>query len=60
MNDNMDMDFSDVLEGAKTMEERGHEVLSEIVRIANGKRTKAEIYGFGFSETVVRRICDYC
>ncbi len=60
MNDNMDMDFSDVLEGAKTMEEMGHEVLSEIVRIANGKRTKAEIYGFGFSETVVRRICDYC
>lgn len=60
MNDNMDMDFSAVLDGGKTMEEMGREVLTEIVRVANGKKTKTEIHGFGFSETVVRRMCDYC
>lgn len=60
MNDNLDMDFSAVLEGTKTMEEMGRDVMAEIVRIASGKMTKAEVHGFGFSETVVRRICDYC
>jgi len=60
MNDNMDMDFSAVLDGGKTMEEMGRDVLAEIVRIASGKKTKTEIHGFGFSETVVRRMCDYC
>ncbi len=60
MNDNMDMNFSAVLDGGKTMEEMGREVLAEIVRIASGKKTKTEIHGFGFSETVVRRMCDYC
>ncbi len=60
MYDNMDMDFSAVLDGGKTMEEMGREVLAEIVRIAGGKKTKTEIHGFGFSETVVRRMCDYC
>lgn len=60
MNDNMDMDFSAVLEGDKTIEAMGREVLEEIVRIASGKKTKTEIHGFGFSETVVRRMCDYC
>lgn len=60
MNDNMDMDFSAVLEGRKTMDEMGREALAEIVRTANGKKTKTEIHGFGFSETVVRRMCDYC
>ena len=60
MNDNLDMDFSAVMEGTKTMEEMGRDVMAEIVRIASGKMTKAEVHGFGFSETVVRRICDYC
>ena len=60
MNDNLDLDFSAVLEGTKTMEEMGRDVIAEIVRIASGKMTKAEVHGFGFSETVVRRICDYC
>ncbi len=59
MNDNMDMDLSPVLQGTKTIEEMGNDVLSEILRIADGKKTKAEIHGFGFSEVVVRRVCDY-
>ncbi|UCE33359.1 MAG: UxaA family hydrolase [Deltaproteobacteria bacterium] len=59
MKDNIDLDFSEVLEGARSISEVGNEVLEEIVRIANGKRTKAEVYGFGFTETVMSRICDY-
>ncbi|MFH1490960.1 MAG: UxaA family hydrolase [Pseudomonadota bacterium] len=59
MRDNMDVDLSDVLEGGKSMDEAGREMLEEIVRIANGKKTRAEIYGFGFTETVMSRICDY-
>jgi altronate dehydratase large subunit len=59
MKDNIDLDFSEVLEGVRSIDEVGNEVLEEIVRIANGKRTKAEVYGFGFTETVMSRICDY-
>jgi altronate dehydratase large subunit len=59
MNDNMDMDFSDVLYGKKTMENMAKSVFEAIIEVANGKKTKTEIYGFGFSETVIRRMCDY-
>ena len=59
MRDNIDLDFSEVLEGRRSIEEVGNEVLEEVVRIANGKKTKAEIYGFGFTETVMSRLCDY-
>lgn len=59
MNDNMDMDFSAVLYDGRTMEDMAGSVLEEIIRVANGKKTKTEIYGFGYSETVMRRMCDY-
>jgi altronate dehydratase large subunit len=59
MNDNIDMDLSPVLLGETTIEEMGNRVLDEIVKIADGKKTKAEIHGFGFSEVVIRRVCDY-
>jgi altronate dehydratase large subunit len=59
MNDNIDLDLSAVLLGEKTIEEAGSQVLQEIVKIADGKKTKAEIHGFGFSEVLIRRICDY-
>jgi len=59
MHDNLDMDFSAVFDG-KGMEEMGLEVLQEVLRVANGKLTKAEAYGFGFTETIMRRLCDYC
>jgi altronate dehydratase large subunit len=59
MNDNMDMDLSPVLQGLITIEEMGGQVLDEIVRIASGKKTKAEILGLGYGEIVIRRICDY-
>jgi len=59
MRDNIDMDLSDILEGEKSIREMGREVFDEIVRVACGKRTKTEIYGFGFSEVLIRRVCDY-
>lgn len=59
MNDNMDMDLSPVLRGEMTIEAMGRQVFDEIVRIVSGKKTKAEIHGFGFSEVVMRRACDY-
>ena len=59
MRDNIDLDFSEVLAGRRSLEEMGDEVLEEVVRIANGKKTKAEVYGFGFTETVMSRVCDY-
>jgi len=59
MRDNIDVDFSEVIEGRKTLEEAGDDMLEEVLRIANGKKTKAEVYGFGFTETVMSRFCDY-
>ena len=59
MRDNIDLDFSDVLAGATTIRQAGAELLSEVMRIVNGKKTRAEVYGFGFTETVMKRVCDY-
>jgi altronate dehydratase large subunit len=59
MRDNMDMDLSPVLEGEKSIQEMGREVFDEVLRVACGKRTKTEIHGFGFSEVLIRRVCDY-
>ena len=59
MNDNMDMNLSPVLQGMTTIEEMGGQVFNEVLKIAGGKKTKAEIHGFGYGEIVIRRICDY-
>jgi altronate dehydratase large subunit len=59
MRDNMDMDLSGVLNGEKSMEKAGDEMLEELISVVNGKMTKSETYGFGFTETVIRRVCDY-
>jgi altronate dehydratase large subunit len=59
MGDNIDLDLSEVLEGERSIEEAAKEMLKEVIRITNGKRTKAEVYGFGFTETVMSRLCDY-
>jgi altronate dehydratase large subunit len=59
MSDNIDIDLSAVLGGGSAIEDMAHHVLEEIVKTASGSKTKAEIHGFGFSEILVRRICDY-
>ncbi len=57
MVDNMDVDVSAVIRGEKTIEQMGEDVLLEIVRVANGKITKAEAYGF--ADTAICKICNY-
>ena len=59
MKDNTDLYFGEVLEGKRSINEVGNDLLEEVIRIANGKRPKAEVYGFGFTETVMSRACDY-
>lgn len=59
MRDNIDMDLSDVLDGTTTLHEKGSELMEEVVRVANGKRTKAEALGLGLTETIISRMCDY-
>ena len=59
MKDNIDLYFGEVLDGKRSINDVGDDLLDEVVCIANGRRTKAEIYGFGFTETVMSRSCDY-
>lgn len=59
MGDNIDLDLSAVFDGAITINKLGHDMLEEAIRVANGKKTRAEVYGFGFTETVMKRVCDY-
>lgn len=46
MKDNIDINAGVILDGGKTVEEVGQEVYDEMMRVANGKTTKAEIFGF--------------
>lgn len=57
MEDNMDVDLSAIIRGEKTFQEMGAELLDEIVKIANGKLTKAEAYGF--SDIAIDHVCRY-
>ena len=57
MEDNMDFDASDVVYEEKTIEELSEELLSLVVEVCNGKKTKAEI--LGFTETAIMRACNF-
>lgn len=46
MEDNIDMDTSGVIEGTRTLDELGDELYKMLVQVCNGKKTKAELYGF--------------
>lgn len=46
MKDNIDINAGVILEGLKTVDALGREVFEEIIKVANGKMTKAEVYGF--------------
>lgn len=46
MRDNIDVNAGEVLSGKKSIEESGEEIFQEICRVAQGKKTKAEIFGF--------------
>lgn len=57
MEDNMDVDLSDIIKGTKTYKEMGKEMVSVIEDLCNGKMTKAE--AFGFSDIAVDHVCRY-
>jgi altronate hydrolase len=45
MNDNMDVNAGEILDGRATVQTKGTEIYRHIVRVASGERTKAEILG---------------
>ncbi|WP_100407713.1 UxaA family hydrolase [Bacillus solitudinis] len=45
MADNIDIDTSPVLQGEETLEQAGERIFKEIVNVASGEETKAEILG---------------
>jgi len=46
LSEHIDMDVSDIMSGTKGIEEEGERIYSELINIANGKKTKAEISGY--------------
>ena len=46
LKDHMDFSVSSVMEGTETLEEAGNRLFSELVDVASGKLTKAEISGY--------------
>ena len=57
MADNMDIDVSGIIEGTETIAAAGARILDEVVRVAGGRLTKAE--SFGFSDIAVDHVCRY-
>lgn len=57
MADNMDVDVSGIIDGTMTLKEAGDMLVEEVVEVANGRKTKAE--AFGFSDIAVDHICRY-
>lgn len=45
MEDNIDIDASSIISGAETIEQVGKRIFDEIVKVANGRKPKAEILG---------------
>ena len=57
MEDNMDVDLSDIMDGTATIQESGKMLLEKIHEVCNGKMTKAEAYGF--SDIAVDHVCRF-
>jgi len=45
MNDNMDINAGEIIDGACTVQQKGIEIYRQIVRVASGERTKSELLG---------------
>lgn len=56
MADNLDFDASPLIYGAKSMEQLTDELYRMVIDVANGKKPKAEAYGF--VETAIARVCN--
>ncbi len=46
LRDHMDIDVSTIMEGAETLPEAGRRIFTEIIEVASGRLTKAEIIGY--------------
>lgn len=57
MKDNIDFNASPVIAGQKSIEEMGEQLLKEVLEVARGKVTKAEV--LGFQEFAINRLCNY-
>lgn len=47
MKDNMDINAGEIVDGKKSIRDVGKEIFDEIIAVCNGKKTKAEVLGFG-------------
>ena len=45
MRENLDINAGVILQGKATKEDVGKEILAEVIKVANGKQTRAEILG---------------
>jgi len=52
MEEDMDINCGDIVEGATTIEEKGEEIFRKILAVASGERTKSELLGLGDNEFV--------
>lgn len=57
MNDNMDFDASGPISGVCSLEYTAEDLFENVLRVASGMKTKAEIYGF--SDIAIDRVCRY-
>lgn len=54
---NIDMDVSQILNGSKSVEQCGKELFEEVLRVADGKKVKAEL--LGINDIGISRLCNY-
>lgn len=57
MEDNMDVDVSGIIEGEYSISDGAERIFNAIVESANGRMTKAEVYGF--SDICIDHICRF-
>ena len=57
MSDNIDIDVSDIIAGTCTIRESGEKLFEELLKVCNGRLTKAEAYGF--SDIAVDHVCRF-
>ena len=58
MNENMDFDASAIVAGKASVAETGEALFKLFMEVVNGKKTKAEVYGF--NEMSMARKCNFC
>jgi altronate hydrolase len=52
MEEDMDINCGDIVDGAMTIEEKGEEIFRKILAVASGEQSKSEMLGLGDNEFV--------